>query len=813
MSVIGSNILAGASGQLTGGYQIERSLRFRSSASAYLNRTPGTASNRKTWTWSGWVKRGALSEIQNFFMAGTTADDFFACQINSSNQLNIQSFSGGVAYINTLTSTQVLRDPAAWYHLIVSLDLTDATQADRCKIYINGSRVTSFATNNITATSSQNLQINSTSAHAMGRNTISSSTYVDLYMTEINFVDGQALTPSDFGEYNDDTGVWQPIEYAGTYGTNGFYLNFSDNASTTTLGDDLSGNGNDWTTNNFSLTAGATYDSMIDVPTPYDDGGNGRGNYAVLNPLDRSSLLTTSDGNLVASTSDFNYPSIFGSFAVSDGKYYFEITPTALTQTCSIGVYVGGNRVFPTTSGATPGYPFDANTYMLHQNGLIYHNGSTYSYQSSYTVNDVIGVAVDATARKVWISKNGTFPAGNDPAAGTGGLQAVSGVGAMPSGPIFPALSLSVATAVANFGQRPFAYTPPTGFKALNTQNLPEPTIVDGGEYFNAVLYTGTGSSLGVTGVGFQPDWVWIKERSGAADHGLYDAVRGVQNQLESNTTTAETVESTGLTAFGSDGFTVGALAQLNTSADTYVAWNWKANGAGVSNTDGTITSTVSVNTTSGFSIVTYTGTGSAATVGHGLGAVPRMIIVKNRDAADAWQVYHAANTAAPETDYLVLNTTAATADAADRWNDTLPTSTVFSIGNGVEVNTNTEDYVAYCFSEVAGYSAFGSYTGNGSADGPFVFLGFRPAFVMIKRTDASDKWTIRDTARATTNTTKLTLNANDSQAEYTPASEDYDIVSNGFKLRTSDGAFNASGGTYIYMAFAESPFRNSLAR
>ena len=345
---------------------------------------------------------------------------------------------------------------------------------------------------------------------------------------------------------------------------------------------------------------------------------------------------------------------------------------------------------------------------------------------------------------------------------------------------------------------------------------MPTPTIPDGRLFMNATTYTGTGASLavtnGATGQSFQPDFVWVKGRSGATDNALYDSVRGVQNQLESNNTDAETAEATGLTAFGSNGFTVGALAQMNTSAATYVGWQWKAGGAAVTNTAGSISSQVSANTTSGFSVVTYTGTGSAATIGHGLGVVPSMVIVKNRDAADAWQVYHAANTANPETDYLVLNTTAATADAADRWNDTLPTSTVFSIGNGVEVNTNTEKYVAYCWAPIAGYSAFGSYAGNASTDGPFVYTGFRPRFVLLKIFSGNTaNWVIIDSARNTFNVANLMLNPDASDAEFTTTMMDF--LSNGFKLRSSATTLNGSGCNYIYMAFCENPFKYANAR
>jgi hypothetical protein len=333
------------------------------------------------------------------------------------------------------------------------------------------------------------------------------------------------------------------------------------------------------------------------------------------------------------------------------------------------------------------------------------------------------------------------------------------------------------------------------------------PVIDRGDDYFQAGLYTGNGSTQTITGLRFQPDFVWIKGRSGATDHALYDAVRGVQNQLESNTTTAETAEATGLTAFTSDGFTVGSLAQVNTNAATYVYWAWKANGAGVSNTDGTITSTVSVSTTSGFSIVTWVATNAAATIGHGLGVAPSMIIVKDRSNVVNWTVYHAL---LGNTGGLVLNGTNAFSTNINWWNNTSPTSSVFSVG--AFSNYLTGNHVAYCFAPVAGYSAFGSYTGNGSADGPFVFTGFRPAFVMYKRTDTTGDWAILDTSRDPYNVEQTRLFANLSNAD-TGGVTSLDGLSNGFKMRDSAGSANASGATYIYMAFSEVAFNYALGR
>jgi len=340
--------------------------------------------------------------------------------------------------------------------------------------------------------------------------------------------------------------------------------------------------------------------------------------------------------------------------------------------------------------------------------------------------------------------------------------------------------------------------------------------IPDGRTVMAATLYTGTGATQTINnsanGVSFQPDLVWVKGRSGATDHALYDAVRGVQNQLESNTTTAETTETTGLTAFGSTGFTIGALAQMNTNAATYVGWQWSAGGTTVTNTSGSISAQVRANPTAGFSVVTYTGTGSAATVGHGLGVAPRMVIAKARSIAQDWAVYHA-NTSA--SNWLQLNTTSASLANATIWQGVTPTSTVFSLGAAGVANPSASGMVAYCFAAVAGYSAFGSYTGNGSADGPFVYLNFRPRFIMIKRTDATNQWMMFDTSRSTYNQSFNYLIANLAQAEAATSgtTDTLDFLSNGFKLRGTTAAENASGGTYIYMAFAENPFKYANAR
>jgi len=335
-------------------------------------------------------------------------------------------------------------------------------------------------------------------------------------------------------------------------------------------------------------------------------------------------------------------------------------------------------------------------------------------------------------------------------------------------------------------------------------------TINDPTQYFNTVLYTGNNvDDRSITGVGFQPDWMWSKERNSTGNHFLVDSTRGATKVLQGNLTNDEATVADGFQAFESDGFQVGAANSTNETGVNYVNWCWLANGGTTSsNTDGSITSTVQANPTAGFSIVTYTGTGSNATVGHGLGKALNMIIVKNRDRVESWRV---GATAIGFTKQLLLNAVDAASTDSLVWQDTAPTSSVFSIGTRNAVNASGEDLVAYCFAEIKGYSKFGSYKGNGSNDGPFVYTGFRPSFIMYKNTSRSTAgaiWWMWDTTRDTRNPTDLYLRANDSLAE--GSFDSLDILSNGFKLRTSDGGQNASGETIIYMAFAESPFVSS---
>jgi len=777
----------------SGSYQIANSLRFRSSASAYLNRTPSVAGNRKTWTFSAWVKRGALGSAYTFFGGwdnSTGATDVGTAIRFNADALDVFDYTNAT-YNFQLTTTSVFRDPSSWYHVVIAFDTTQATASNRIKVYVNGSQITSFSTATY-PNQNTDWKINNTvvqSVGCMGVDNVASQ-FFDGYLADINFIDGQALTPSSFGQISTVTGVWQPKAYSGTYGTNGFKLNFSNGTSTTTLGYDSSGNSNNWTTNNISLTSGSTYDWMIDSPTPLAGTSYGVGNYAVLNPLDPnvSGLsVTISNGNLTASGSTYGATVYTASMQIpSSGKWYYETVYSTITNTVVVGI-----RSY--TTGSTD--------VQYRSDGQKTVGSTTSAYGSSWTTNDVIAVAVDRNAGTVTFYKNNTSQGAISIPTNSAAFDMAWGV-ASPYGS---------TTFSVTFGQRPFSYTPPTGYKSLCTYNLPAASIVNGASYMAATTYTGNGSTQSITntvnGVSFQPDFVWVKSRSAATDNKLTDVVRGVTKALISNTTGAETTDTTGITAFGSAGFTLGANTTYNTNAATYIGWQWKANGTAVSNTAGSITSQVSANTTSGFSVVTYTGTGSAGTVGHGLGVAPAMILNKSRNAAYNWHVYF---TSLGTGDFEGLNTTTAYNSGSNWFNNASVSSTVFPVG----ASQGTATYVCYCFAAIAGYSAFGSYTGNGSTDGPFVFTNFRPRWIMIKRTDTTSNWVIVDSSRNVYNPQDLNLYPN------LPAAEDdytstypFDMLSNGFKFRANYGNVNASGGTYIYAAFAENPFQNALAR
>jgi hypothetical protein len=647
-------------------------------------------------------------------------------------------------------------------------------------------------------------------------NLLHPSTYSG-YLADIHFIDGQALDPSSFGEF-DTNGVWQPIDASGlTYGTNGFHLPFSDNSTAAALGTDTSSNGNTWTVNNISVTAGVGNDSVVDSPTngsQVDTGAGGEvvGNYCTLNSL--SSALTLVNGNL-----DFNKGSAAdwkvakSTFFVATGKWYWEVTVAAYSSGGQPIIFGIANDSSPLT-GTDVDITAGLNGYF--KDGQKRVNSTTSSYGASYTNGDVIGFAFDLDAGTLTAYKNGS-------SQGTL-MSSITGSWTPAIGLYTGSTQLTSDSLSINFGQRPFAYTAPSGFKALCTTNLPEPVVAKPNEVMDVVTYTGDGSSSSrsITGLSFSPDFVWIKNRSSAYSHTLYDQIRGVGPDiaLASNTTGAEGSLSDGstfgyLSAFNSNGFSIvkgsDATSYVNGSGQAYVAWTWDAGSSTVSNTEGSITSQVRANASAGFSIATFTTNSSSgnATIGHGLGVAPKFVIVKSRNATYNWDIYHGGISNAK--DGRLIFTTAAFTTSFVPFGGVDPTSTVFTLsqsfyGTGI-------DCVAYCFAPVAGYSSFGSYTGNGSADGPFVYTGFRPRWIMWKKTNTSTDapWVIVDTARSSYNLAREYLLANASDAE---ASVDLiDVLSNGFKWRGTAPGGNASGDSYIYYAVAENPFQYARAR
>jgi len=798
MSLINSTAIpSGASA-----YEIEQSLRFNDDDSPYLTFQPSSASNRKTYTFSFWFKRATqVNESPiftsnqghepgfNILFGGHLADDF---------ELNIYDYTSGSANIH-LRTTQKFRDSSAWYHIVVAVDTTQGTAANRAKIYVNGNQVTDFATETYP---SLNLDTNMNNpAQTAGKTwSVGSSTersqYADGYLSEFNCIDGTALTPSSFGETG-DYGEWKPKEYSGSYGTNGFYLNF---ATAADMGDDKSGNTNDWTENNIAAT-----DQMLDSPT---------NNFATWNPLSGKvgHLPTLSEGNLAVATQG-----VMASMSMALGKWYWEALATSSDADYAIGVA----DIADANSTVMSGQANPAQGFIYQANGNARKDGSVVASWATFTDGDIISFSYDQSNHQLKAYKNNSI-------SGTLTLTA-------PRNEYIPCTITLGGSFTANFGQDSsfagnktaqgnqdgndigdFYYTPPTGFLALCTSNLPDVAVTPS-EHFNTVTYSGTGSTQSIT-VGFQPDFTWFKSRSAARAHVLVDSVRGVTKELISNTTGAEQTSASDedLTAFTSTGFTLGDVYNNspNESGASIVAWNWKANGSGSSNTNGSINSTVSANADAGFSIVSYTGNGTAgATVGHGLTVAPEMIFEKKRSATDHWQVYNKdLHASTPEDWYLILNLSNAAMDYEGIWNDTAPTNSVFSLGSYGGGNQSSATYIAYCFHSVDGYSKVGSYTGNGSTDGTFIYTGFRPAFVLVKSIDSANGWWIIDNKRDTYNLADAAL------APYSSAAEqgvyaNKDLLSNGFKIRTANGQHNASGFSYMYLAFAETPFKYSNAR
>ena len=822
MAIFASNLAPASTDRALGDAKIQRSLRFNDNDSAYLYTTPSSAGNRQTWTISAWVKRsnvttGTYPTIFSSNNSGNYGAYGTYLWFYTTDELGL-SIGSGTYYLKTNAK---FRDTTSWYHVVAHIDTTQGTSSDRVKLYVNGEQQTDFA-NATYPTQNYNTEINNTVQHTVGARRYSSiDNYFDGYLAEINFIDGYAYDPSYFGFTDSQTGIWMPKRYEGTYGTNGFYFDFSDNSSTASLGIDKSPNGNDWTTSNFSVSAGVGNDSVTDTPT---------NNFATLNPLSLSAAGGTFTNGNLDFTADGNYATRTGNISLKTGKWYWEVIITNIgTDVHGIvqGTHPNGNIY--------PGYDPNGNVkgigWYHASGGLLYGsvpdgntNGGTIgdgnTALSDYTTNDVLGFASDIENGTLAFYKNGSLEYTLTGIGSHDWFPAVCGYGAASTKTInFGQLKTTSTTYSDAKGHGSFKYSVPSGFLAMCSANLSPnvPSIVRPQKHFDTVLYTGDeATSRKISGLEFQPDLVWIKPRSTTSNHCLLDSVRGVHNRILPNSSNPNVNNTSTITAFNVDGFQIGNSSLLNTNSATHVAWCWKAGGnSNTFNIDGVGYATAaaagldegtanptgaSVNTEAGFSIVQFEAqtTNTNITLSHGLGKKPEFWMWKSVDNNINWYNYH------HDLGYNAwLNNS--TSDAATTGNDAAwkaePTSTVFTHGSGL---MNQDTIIMYMWTSIPGYSKFGSYKGNGSSDGIYVHLGFKPAFLMVKKTSGANSWVIYDVKRSTSNVIDNYLIAEGADVDNTNSAASVDLLSNGFKFYSGYDIVNA--GDYIYMAFAEQP-------
>ena len=786
-----------------GGSVIERSLRFNSTDTTYLSKSFASNGNRQTFTISCWIKKTHPSNrqvmVNQTATAGSNEDGFEF----DGTQIRFYSYVGG-SFVFQLTTTQRFRDVTGWYHLVAVYDSPQATESNRAKLYVNGEQVTNLATATYPSQNNTVGYFNTTTDELRIGNQKGNQYKLDGYMAEINFIDGTALDPSYFGYTEFQTGIWRPKRYQGSYGTNGFYLDFSDNSSTTTLGIDKSPNGNDFTLNNFSVSAGIDNDSFTDTPTS-------KNVFAQLNSnLPLASGASYRNGNYAFHmTNNGAHMRASSNMSVNSGKWYAEFKLSSYTFASGSYPYIGvcADDLWINSWAGDTGTAYQTG-------GTLWRNGSSISSgHGTYAAGDIISIAMDLdqATPKVWWAKNGTYINSGNPATNTNGTDIAP---TSNTGYYNYSLSLWAATGGqwdANFGQRAFSYDIPSGFKTLCTDNIRSTQSIIPKKHFDVLTWTGNGSTgQNITGLNFKPDLLWIKKRNESESWGAYDSIRGVNKRFYLNDNHQEQTETT-MSAFYHGGFRVEGSGggATNDNSDTYVGFCWKAGGTAVSNSDGSITTSISANQEAGFSIVTWTGTGSNSTVGHGLGKAPKVVICKLRDTTTQDWFFMPGEITDDRGKYIKFNDTDGVASDIHTFPPTATTSTVFTVGGedgGNSSNGNGSKYVAYCWAEIPGYSKFGQYKGNGSADGPYVHLGFRPALLIQRRIDSGDHWIIRDSTRNTDNPVYSILNPNASSSEFGSSGhvQNVDFLSNGFKITGSDSGHNGSTGTYLYMAFAE---------
>jgi len=830
MSFFTDNIRAGASGATD--YEIERSLMFNNQRQTDLRRTPAAQGDRRTLTISTWVK------LNNSGYEPNDGDDhYFYSAVRGSN--NPQTYMGwknnrlyvemvvGGSYEASVATERRFRDVSGWMHVVVHIDTTQSTASNRVRFYFNGVEETDKTGNNVGLSyPSQNFQT------AFGTNEAEQvigeyhggggSHNFDGYMAEYHYIDGSTVAPTEFGEYNDDD-VWIPKKYAGSYGSSdvGFYLKFTDNSNTTasTMGKDYSGNSNNWTPSNFNVS-----DISADTPT---------NNFCTMNINDKSdsTQLVAQYGGRRVVISGSGFRSIRGTFGVTSGKWYWEARLTTWEHS-----FIGITNTEEDLDGHTRAAE-TANTAMIRQNnGDLRTNGGDSSYGSGQSDGSYLGFALDMDNGKFYVSLNGTYFNSGNPANGTNpgktGLNTTQGRIHPCAAPYdnkvcyynfgaddtFNGAVASQGNTDGN-GNGKFKYAPPSGFLALCSKNLPDPTIPEGDKNFRPIIYTGNGSdNRDIADLDFQPDFVWIKARDSSKIHQLYDSVRGAGKSMYSNHNFSEGVD-TGLKAFNSNGFRLGTNTNTNNNGTKYVAWCWKGGNGTASNSDGSITTTVSANPTAGFSVIGFAGNGSnGATIGHGLGVAPKMLVVKSRDQNRGWNtLWNVNGSGAGPTHYVQWQQSHQPIDDNSFWNDTAPSSSVITLGSDNDTNGSGQNFICYAWAPVEGYQAIGRYIGNGSSQGTFINTGFRPAWLFIRRLDSTGNWIMLDQARngsdSNGNGLEKRLLAESSSGESTSYVVAF-LFSNGFQLQDMyDGSWNSDGGNFAYLAIARHPQKTSNAR
>ena len=737
---------------------IAKSLIFNDADNAYLQRT-NDSGDRTRATISVWVKRSILGSVQYIFDVydGSSTNDGMM-RFNTDNTMSVRLGSASsLLYITNRT----FKDTSKWYHFMLAVNTNESTAADRAKLYVDGERITSFSTQ--TNDGGSTTQFNYSSANFRIGSTTSGSYDFDGYIAEFNYIDGTVYEPSTFGMTDTSTGRWIPKTLTGiSYGSNGHRLEFANNAGQT-IGDDTSGQSND-----FSVTNSVVGDITTDSPTQ---------NHAILQGYPGGTL---SEGNLKLVTGNSEKAHHNATLKPKSGKYYAEFTCNAMGRS-EVGVVSNLLVPYPTNTTRMPATPDGSIPGLMYYgyNGKVYNdsgNGTAATY-NTYSTNDIIGIALDLDNLTVQFFKNNT-------SEGTLSIPTSNYIFAMGDG----------ATGygggwTANFGQKGFQYTPPTGFVALQQDNVPE-------------------TSKGISG------FTWLKDRDNSTNHYLVDSSRNYKNALYSNATDAEVFLTAGLRNPLKGGFEVLDGNPVNGNGRSFVSWNWVANGG---TTASSTNSTVQVNSTANFSIVQYNGTGSDQNIGHGLGVKPDTIWVKNlvensaTGSGVSWRVWQkdVISLSGDPNSYIRFNSDDSHTAGGDSWGDTAPTSSVFTVGADVHTNAavsgGTATYIAYCFANVEGYSRTGKYVGNGNSNGPFVYTGFKPALVIIKGYNIGNNWICWDNKRSLINPCDNVIYADLTQAE-TTSGNDLDFLSNGFKCRGTNSNYNGSY-TYIYWAFAEHPF------